>query len=103
MPSTVRVRVSGKAVLVTGAIRNPPFPMTLDLPIMGRSTPILRLWRMFPTQRQLALGLGEKGAGHLRQGAARRRDQQRAEMHRWLEGADGEARASPSGEGTGRE
>src|SRR3546814_3702008 len=70
-------------------IRRPPrstltdtlFPYTT----LFRSTPILRLWRMFPTQRQLALGLGEKGAGHLRQGAARRRDQQRAEMHRWLE------------------
>src|SRR3546814_9199297 len=99
MPSTVRVRVSDKAVLVTGAIRNPLFPMTLDLPIMGRSTPILGLWRKFPTQRQLTLGLGEKGAGDLREGAARRGDQQRTEMHRWLEGDDGEARSIQAFEG----
>src|SRR3546814_6394442 len=94
MPSTMRVRLPGKGAGVAVAIRNPPFLMTLDLPIMGRSTPILGLWRMLPIQRQLALGLGEKGAGDLREGAARRGDQQRTEMHRWLEGDDGEARRS---------
>src|SRR3546814_7246434 len=67
MPSTMRVRLPGKGAGVAVAIRNPPFPMTLDLPIMGRSTPILGLWRMLPIQRQLALGLGEKGAGDLRE------------------------------------
>ena len=53
------------------------------MPIFGRPAAPLVLG-------QLALGLGQERAGDLREGAARRGNQQRAEVRGWLERDDGE-------------